>query len=215
MTPSSLKTAQLHRDWLRMIAERSGQSLTAIADEIGVARSTLTRPLKKDDPGTSTLNARTIDKIVAFTGLPPPGSAAPPVARKPTRGLAESDAAPYVMEPRDPLGAAVQALIAGRNGIDPWTIKSRALELAGYLPGDVVLVDLNGTPKPGDAVCAQIYDWPRMKAETVMRVYEQAPPVALLVSRSLDPTVQQPVVIDGERVLVKGVLLPHRLRRAA
>jgi hypothetical protein len=76
-----------------------------------------------------------------------------------------------------------------------------------------VLVDLNATPKPGDAVCAQVYDWKRMKAETVMRIFEKAPPIEILLTKSLDPNLQEPLVVDGERVVVKGVILKSRLQK--
>ena len=48
-----------------------------------------------------------------------------------------------------------------------------------------------------------------------MRMFQRAAPVDVLLGRSLDPAFDQPLVIDGERVLVKGVLLPHRLRQQA
>jgi hypothetical protein len=205
-------TARRHRDWLREVVRQSGLKPTRLAKELKIAPSTLTRPLKEGEDGTSTLHAATIEKISAFTGIAGPGAAAP---RRTARGLAE-EALPYRAEQAgDPLDSAVQALIGGRNGVDPWTLKTRALELLGYLPGDVVLVDLNAEAKPGDAVCAQIYDWTRMRAETIMRVLERAGPVEVLLARSLDPTLQQVVAVDGEQVMVKGVILPHRLRAAA
>jgi len=206
-----LATARLHREWLRGLPARTGKSLTKIAEDTGLARSTLTRPLKEGDQGTSTLHASTIEKVVQATGVAPPAGS---VAR-PQPAFSE-EASPYNFgNPGDPLRATLKAMIGDRNGIDPWTLKTRALELAGYLPGDIVLVDLNASPRPGDAVCAQVYDWSSMKAETVMRVFERAPPVEVLVARSMDPAFAAPIVVDGERVVVKGVLLPHRLRAAA
>jgi SOS-response transcriptional repressor LexA len=101
--------------------------------------------------------------------------------------------------------------VGTRNGLTPWILRTRAVELAGYLPGDVLVLDLNATPQPGDIVCAQVYDWSsRNRTETVVRVYDRAPPIELLVARSIEH--HQPIVIDGERVVVKGVFLPHRLR---
>lgn len=206
-------TARLHREWLRHVSEVTGLPPTTLALKVGIPPSTLTRPLSKSDKGTSTLHASTIDKIVAATGVAPPGSTAI-VAARPLRGFAE-DAAPYAPEKSDSLTGAVRALIGGRNGVDAWTIKGRALELAGYLPGDIVLVDLNATPVQGDAVCAQVYDWQQGKAQTVMRIYQRSGPVELLVPRSLDPAYDQTLVLDGERIVIKGVVLPHRLRHAA
>lgn len=205
-----LSTAQMHRDWLRKLPEWTGKSRTRIADETGIARTTLTKPLKSDDPGTSTLNATTIDRIVRKYGVPPPGSQADVIAAKAPRQLHE-DASPY--QPyEDALRAAIEALRQGRAGVDPWTLKSRSLELEGFLPGDVVLVDLSAQPQHGDAVCAQVYDFQTMRAETVMRIFESAGPVRLLVAKSMDPELQRPLVIDDDRVVVKGVILPHRLR---
>lgn len=174
----------------------------------------MTNPLKAGDPGTSTLNANTIDKIVAKYGVPPPGSNAEFVAAAKPRPTFQEEAAPFTGGINDPLTNAVHALAAGRNGVDAWTLKTRALELDGFLPGDVVLVDLNAAPHHGDVVCAQVYDFGSMKAETVMRVFENAGPIKILVSRTMDRSLQQSLVVDDDRVIVKGVLLPHRLRAA-
>lgn len=205
-------TARQHRQWLRSLESQTGRKLTRLAKEVGIAPSTLTRPLKEGEHGTSTLHATTIQKIVTLTGVAPPTPAVPiTAARPPLRSLAE-DAIPYISEqPNDPIGMAIDALIAGRKGVDAWTIRSRSLELAGYMPGDVVLVDLNGVPEPGDVVCAQVHEWPRMKAETVMRIYERANGIGILTPRSMEPG--GPVLVaDGERVVIKGVVLSHRLR---
>ena len=59
--------------------------------------------------------------------------------------------------------------------------------------------------------CAQVYDWQRMRAETVIRQFDRAPPIDLLLARSLDPGFR-PEVVDGQRVIIKGVILQHRLR---
>src|SRR5947209_1043302 len=63
-------------------------------------------------------------------------------------------------------------------------------------------------PEAGGAVGAQVYDWRRAAAETVMRLYE--PPY--LVAASLDEGLRRPLVVDNEQVIIKGVVLPHRLR---
>ncbi len=206
-------TARLHREWLRQLPLIAGKPLGKIAKEIKIAPSTLYRPLQEGDDGTSTLHANTIAKVAAHLGVSPPTDVAgpPPLAR---RGFGE-DAAPFELA-GDPASLAIKALIGEQNSIAPWTISSRAIELEGYLPGDIALIDLNATPKPGDVVCAQVYDWQHMRAETVLRVFERAPPVDLLLPRSLDPAFRAPLVVDGERVIVKGVIVAnlrsHRLR---
>lgn len=208
-------TARLHRDWLRNLPALTGKPLTRLAQEIKIAPSTLTRPLKEGDDGTSTLHANTIAKVVAHTHVAPPGElGAPPPGRRPARGFGE-EAAPFVFSTNYDavLEAALKALAGESNSIAPWQLRTRAVELAGFLPGDVLLLDLNATPKPGDLVCAQVYDWQHMKAETVVRIFDRAAPVELLLARSFEH--YQPLVVDGERVTIKGVFLPHRLRPQA
>lgn len=214
MPRGDLLTARAHRDWLKKLPTMTGKPLTRIAKEIKIAPSTLTRPLTEGDDGTSTLHANTIAKIVAHTGAPAPAEPGSPVSgRRGPLGFGE-DAAPFTPPAGDPITAVVAALAGHHEAVTLWTIRTRAVELAGFCPGDVAILDLNGTPQSGDVVCAQVYNWGRMTAETIVRVFERASPVELLVAKTLDPSLQQPIVIDGERVIVKGVFLPHRLRPA-
>lgn len=197
-------SAALYRAWLRRLPDLTGKTLTAIAKEIGVAPSTLTRPLKPDDPGTSTPNQTTIDKIVARYGVAPPAFAAPALARRSLRGFSE-DAAPYSPEKMDGLGDAVLALAAGRNNAGPWIMKTKALDLAGLLPGDVVIIDFGLEPQIGDMVCAQVsLDFQRGAVETVIRIYERAGAANVLVGASTDPAFRSPISVD-DRVTIKGV----------
>jgi hypothetical protein len=201
------QTSRQHRDYLQRVIEHTGKPPTRIAKEIGVAASTLTRLLNASQGSTATLHARTITKLQEYSRIPLHFGGDTPALQGP-RGLAE-DAVPFDAESADPaVSAAIKALIGGRQAADPWTIRTRALERKGYLPGDIVIVDLGRRPEAGDAVCAQVYDWRRGAAETVMRVYE--PP--FLVAASLDEQLRKPLVVDDEQVIIKGVLLAHRLR---
>jgi hypothetical protein len=200
------ETSRQHRDYLRRVIAHTRKPPTRIAKEVGVAASTLTRLLKDDS--TATLHARTITRLQEYSGISFFGD---PSAGPAFRGLAE-DAVPFEAKDADPeILAAIKALIGGRRAADPWTIRSRALEQRGYLRGDIVIVDLGRRPEAGDLVCAQVYDWRRAAAETVMRLYE--PPY--LVAPSLDESLRRPLVVDNEQVIIKGVLLPHRLRPVA
>ncbi len=199
-------TARAHRAWLQSLPERSGKSLTAIAKAAGIATTTLTRPLRKDDLGISTLNATTIAKIVQVTGVPGPGGEAPAATARSLRGLSE-DAEPYKPGTDIPLARAVEALTAGRPNAFPYALKTRALEILGYLPGDVVIVDMSRTARVGDIVCAQInVDYETLRAETVMRIYERAGGTEVLVAASIDQALRQPVPVD-DRVAIKGVIV--------
>jgi hypothetical protein len=200
------ETSRQHRDYLRRVIAHTRKPPTRIAKEVGVAASTLTRLLNENS--TATLHARTISRLQEYSGISFFGG--DPSAPLTFRGLAE-DAVPFDAKGADPeVVAAIKALIGGRKAADPWTMKSRALEQRGFLVGDIVIVDLGRRPEAGDMVCAQVYDWRRAAAETVMRLYE--PPY--LVAASLDEGLRRPLVVDNEQVIIKGVLLPHRLRPA-
>jgi hypothetical protein len=200
------ETSRLHREYVRLVVARTGKPPTRIAMDLGIAPSTLTRLLNAPEGSTATLHARTVRKLEDYSGVQLGG--ADPSASSTFRGFAE-DAVRFDTKDADPaVWAALKALIGGRKAADPWTIRTRALERIGFLPGDVVIVDLGRRPEAGDAVCAQVYDWRRAAAETVMRLYE--PPY--LVAASLDESLRRPLVVDNEQVIIKGVVLPHRLR---
>jgi hypothetical protein len=215
--PRDQATARLHREWLKALPGLTGKKLTTIAREIRVSPSTLTRPLSEGNNGTSTLHANTIAKIIAATGAPPPQSE---IEGPPRRGhagalrTATGDVTPFVPSTDDPVSAAVETLVAGANSIAAYTVRSRALELAGFLPGDVVLVDLANThPRPGEAVCAIVREWSGARPATIIRIFEHAPPINLLVAHTAGAQLA-PIVVDNVRVTILGVLLPHRLHPA-
>lgn len=201
-----MREAQL--GWLRHVEAVTGKTASEIARGAGLDPSTLTG--FKAGRRSQTLESLTITQISTHWNVPVMadvrGAPAP-------RGFAE-ETTPFDAGGKDAIAAAVRALIEGRNGITALTLGSGAIELVGYLPGDVILVDLNATPQPGDAVIAQVYDWQKMTAQTIVRVFERAPPVDLLVPKSRDASLRA-IVADGERVIVKGVILPHRLRAVA
>lgn len=198
----SSTAALIYRDWLRRLPILTGKSHTAMAAEIGIAVTTLTKPIRPDDPGTSTPNQRTIDRIVARYHVAPPDFGS---QRGPLRAFA-ADAEPYQQDHDTALAGAVRSLIDGRTTVSPWILKSRAIELIGYLPGDVVLVDAAPLPHPGDAVCAQTnIDFRRGTAETAMRIYERVRSSYVLVASSMDPRFRAPIAVD-DRVEIKGVI---------
>jgi antitoxin component of RelBE/YafQ-DinJ toxin-antitoxin module len=201
------ETSRQHRDFVRRVVKRTGKAATRIAKELGIAPSTLTRLLREPDDSTSTLHARTLRMLEEFSGLTL-GSGNEPAGAPGTPGFRE-EAVPFDAKSADPaLSAAIKALTAGRKAADAWTIKTRSLERVGFMPGDVVIVDLGMRAQAGNAVCAQVYDVRSGTAETVMRLYE--PPY--LLTASLDENLRRPLVVDDEQVVIKGVVLPHRLR---
>jgi transcriptional regulator with XRE-family HTH domain len=188
-------------DWVDAILSSRGWSLSELASAAGIAPSTLTRWRNStgNATGGETLSTATVAKIESAAGIrsyemPTPDG----------RSFAESEAEPYeYRKGESPAGAMIAAIAGDRAGVDAWRLTSRSLDVRGYLPGDIVAVDLNEKPEAGDIVCAQVYDWTRGKAETVFRIYE-AP---VLVAASTDVRASRPYVIDEQHVVVKGVVI--------
>jgi hypothetical protein len=201
------------RTWLKDVLAHRGWNATEWARRARLAPSTLNRFLNDPDYEHE-LSKKTLRALGEAAGLEPyqiPGVKRPSGFSEPdAQALFESGTSGDAV-----VDEAVRVLLQGRNGIDPWIMRSRALEFAGYLPGDVLIVDLNERPKAEDAVCAQVYDWTTGKAETVMRLY--TPPY--LVAMSSETRFLKPFVVDDDVVVIKGVIVssyrPRRDRSAA
>ncbi len=124
-------------------------------------------------------------------------------------GFAESDVAAWVPKPdgRDgpDIEAMARAMGGGRNGVDVWRVKSRAMVLAGYLEGDYMLVDTGqrDTCKAGDVVLAQVYDFEVGAATTILRRYQ----TPVLVAASADPAEWGVHVVDHGAVAIMGKIV--------
>lgn len=208
MGKATQRVARLHRAYVQQVVEKTGVKPTPLAKAIGVSPSTLTRLLNEPDDSAATLHAGTLAKLEAFSGITPPTDyELTHSARQVPRGLRE-DAQPFVpADVPDDLAHAVKVLTSGRKNIEAWLVTSRALECAGYVPGDAVIVDVSIQPRAGDPVCADVHDWRTRTTDTVMRFFE--PPY--LVPSTFDETLRRPIVVD-DRVAIKGVILPYRLR---
>jgi transcriptional regulator with XRE-family HTH domain len=185
--------------FIQTVLEKTGWSQTDLASRAGLDPSTLSRFLSKGRNGRS-LRASTIKRISAASGI-----AFGDIELD--QGMSESEATPFDFQLDDGRNAAIRALTKGRENIDAWILNSRAIENAGYRPGDLLLVGLSETPLAGDIVCAQIYDWVKGQAETVFRIFQ--PPA--LISASNDSSLLKPHLIGDNTVIVKGVVL-HVLR---
>lgn len=122
--------------------------------------------------------------------------------RQPIRmGFAEGDVTPFsgLREQSKPF---ITEMGGNRPGVDVWTVATSAMQIAGYMPGDNILVDTHQseTVRAGDAVLAQCYDMVSGAAQTVFRIYE--PPV--LVAASANPEDAGVRVVDGRNVVIRG-----------
>lgn len=219
---SGLQQAQ--RAYIDQVARKLHLTVTEIARMGDIHPSTLTRFQNK--PGyKGTLSPLTISMIAERSGVPAPQEAmAKPLTSQarvqqvfrfaggPGNGLSDVEATPYEARPGDYFGPLVKAALAGRNHASPWTLKSRALEEEGYMPGDLLIVDLNAIAQPGDVVCAQIYDWERPNGtRTVFRLFQ--PPY--LIGAGREEGARMPHLVDGRNVVVKGVVESSLRRRRA
>jgi hypothetical protein len=198
--------SRITREWLAEVVEKSGVKPTPLATAIGVSPSTLTRPLKNED-WSGSLSTSIIARIVNYTGIPAPKELVPQPVQEP--GFREDELKPW----NGPTDHPIRKM--GDNVTDVWRVETDAVNLEGIVPGDLVLVNGHETPRSGDVVVAQIYDDDTGNAETVLRVYE--PP--FLMQHSTGAAQAKPLLVDGERVAIRGVVttslggrrpIPHR-----
>jgi transcriptional regulator with XRE-family HTH domain len=83
------------------------------------------------------------------------------------RGLAEAADA-YAAAPADG-DDRLARMFPGRTGLLWWRCASTAMDRAGILPGDWLVVDPAASPQPGAPVIAQVVDEASGTAETVLR----------------------------------------------
>ena len=190
------------KNWLKQVAEHMNMSPSQLALSSGLAASTITRYLN-DKSGDLGISDKTLDAVSQFTGVP---KLQTPGQRRPGH-LPEPDAELWAHAGRsandndDPVAATIAAWTESSNSRDAWKMKGWALELAGVMPGDILIVDENRRPRAGDIVCAQVTDWQSGQSDTVMRLYE--PPYILTHSARLGAS--RPEQVDDDRVVIRGV----------
>lgn len=187
------------RAWLGEVLQTTRLKPSQLGLQAGVSDTTLTRLLNNPDY-TGTLSQITIDRIKETFKVPGPEEYANP--RRAVFGFSEAERLD-VKRVQSELGRIVAAILHGRPHVDPWRLRTSALELAGYMPGDVVFVDAGVQPRAHDAVCAQVTDFNRGPAETIWRVFD--PP--FLIAAAQERTAYKPLLIDNERVQVRGVVV--------
>lgn len=191
------------RSWISENLREHELSATKAAKAAGMATSTLTKFLKNDPDYTFTPTTTSVAKLERLFGRAAPRSAQGSVV------LPQIEAA-MVSMPKLPTSrqeAALAALAASRKGVEVWRIMGDALQAAGVMVGDVLVVDLNEPPMAGDIVCAEIHD--RGSRRTVFRLYEKP----YLVAASFDPALRTPIVVDDRNVIVRGVVTERLSRR--
>lgn len=193
--------------WFKKRQKMLGVTSFDLGKALGRDRTVVSRILHGKQPMTleaaqvfADLLETSIDEVLKNAGALPHDQ-----ARNLRPGFSESDAAIWQPKQNDPSDQIARALGADRPGVDIWEVKSMALSLAGYLPGDKLLVDAHASErcKAGDAVIAQIYNWTSGAAATVMRRFE--PPVLVAATTSADD--QKVHIVDGNNVVIMGKII--------
>lgn len=182
--------------WIREIMAQTGWSMAKLAREAGISHATLSKFLG-DSENTRELDTRTVEKIVTVSPIPHYENKRGAMPA----GFDEDEASRYEDDDDPLVQRAVQAIKDGSNNVEPWVLRTDALENVGYRYGDVLIVDFSAAPKVGDIVCAQIYDM-NGGAETAFRLYFKP----FLMSSSNSLRHQAPTLID-DRVDVRGVVV--------
>jgi transcriptional regulator with XRE-family HTH domain len=192
------------RSYILNVLARTGWNQSELAKRAGLDPSTLSRFLSSPQ-GSQSLRPATLRRIAQVTGL---AFGEEPVSTAPASGgFSEGEAQLVADDAPELVNTVLEALRSGGRPVDAWQLQSRALELAGYRPGDTLFVELGAQALKGDVVCAQIYDWTANRTQTLFRMFE--PPY--LVSATQDIALLRPFSLQDEHVLVKGVVL-HALR---
>jgi phage repressor protein C with HTH and peptisase S24 domain len=150
---------------------------------VGVPRSTIYRAIDLTDPYIPAAN--TIGRIEDATG------------RRVGEGTNDEKEGEALEEDDWPAPVAGSFLA--------WRLTGRALELAGYRPGDVIFVDANLPPRRGDVVVAKYLNQPNVAP--LFRLYE--PP--FLMTATLDPKAHDAPRYLDERVEILGTVV-HLIR---
>lgn len=182
--------------WVNAILLHKGWRPTRLANEAGVNHSTLSKWLS-DPLNAAQLNSTTVEKIARAGGIPPYFTE--PITQP--KGLAHREAEIY--RPGDDIaGKWVRTLTSERNDLEAWAMKSEALMEAGYLPGDILIVDVAASAEDGDAVCAKLHDRAG-RPEMAFRIFE----FPYLVAASKSPALRRPILIDNDHATIHGVVV--------
>jgi SOS-response transcriptional repressor LexA len=190
------------RQWLSDALRRRKMTPTALARRAGLSPSTLTRFLNSEEHSTA-LNARSMAAIETVLGE----KQAEETVRAGTQSL---EAQPFSPENEDDGFAELVAQAIGpASRLKAWILTSRALEAAGFLPDDVLIVDPAAKPDPGDVVQIQRRNWGTMTVETLFRIFD--PPA--IVTATLDRKLRKPMLLDDNVVKITGVVVASVRRR--
>ena len=197
----------MNRQKLKQLLEDKGVTQTELAKLLGRDKSVITHLLQ----GKRQLKLEEAIQIADFLGVPLAQLTEGEDAAALVSGMGEPHCIPFQGEPSAQNRQSAQIIrreggffleIHGSLPANAYALEVRdtALELAGFLPGDIVISSLDVACKPGDIVVVQHYR--QGSAETLLRRFQ--PP--FLTAHSTD-TGFAPLPAEGEQIRVVSPVL--------
>jgi phage repressor protein C with HTH and peptisase S24 domain len=184
-------SADAIRAWLKDAILKIGLRPTPLAKAAGLAPSTLLRALDPENPGS--LEWRSIEKIVRTFNIAPPKIY---TNRSPEEHQVLSDVI-HINEEE------IEHIIEKSENQTLWILNNRALDLVGYLPGDIVIVDDAVTPRARDIVVIVRIEQAGI-GEALIRMYD--PPYFLTETADANAR-KKPLLMDHDRFAIIGTVV--------
>lgn len=151
--------------WFKKRQKMAGVTAQDIGEALGRDRSIVSRIYSGRTP-MSLAHAKVFSEVLQVPlseVITKAGVTDEDTARRIAPGFSEGDAAPWIG--KDTQNTTAMEVIArdlggGKPGIDIWRVDSDAMTLAGYMPGDMMLINTHAarSARQGDTVLAQVYD---------------------------------------------------------
>lgn len=180
------------RSYIDKIGITTGHKPSKIADEINVSQSTLTRAMKDDNANLP--NLTTLLKLAErypFVRTPDFFGPAKTLSKTPTADV----------EPAQPPASEGWSEL-----VKQWHVTTQAMQLSGYVPGDLVTTDASVAARDGDVVVAQITDAGTVSPMPILRMLREAQGIRILCAHSAIPTPPTPLIVDDQNVIILGAV---------
>jgi len=197
---------QMDDKWFKKQQKRAGVTADDIAAEMGRDRSVVSRIYVGRQ--RMTLNqARAfanVLKVPLEDVLDKAGLADEDTKRSIVSGFSDGDVIPFKPSTQKSARTRNVASAFGAEGshVDVWEVKTDALVLNGYLPGDYLVVDSHSPDRcsAGDVVLVKHFSGQTGKAQTLLRRFE--PPVLLTANTALQD--RRVLFHDNTNVVIFG-----------
>jgi transcriptional regulator with XRE-family HTH domain len=176
-----MQTRQQQLDFVQHALRKLGLKPSQLANRAGVEPSTVTGFLAGR---SNLLREATLEKLAHASGIELPEPS----------GFAEPETMPFE-------GRIDAPDISCVGNIFALVLNTSLMELEGLEAGDYLFFDRGAAAKPGQIVCAQLYDLHTGTAETVVRLYQGG----FLVARSRERW--EPRLVDDERTKIIAPLI--------